>query len=160
MWPLSPESRSRETRHSPPRAPRLRRAVPGVVVIAVGLRQAVLEEGVVIVLLDMMGLQPDARGMDRLDMGGKAAVRLVDVGADVPGTGDHVLRIDARLLEVGLAVGAPIDLVERRGVAVDAVRPELGGHDRGDGLCHAVVVGRTRALDEMLALVTQPDGVG
>src|SRR6266702_3091749 len=102
MRPLSPESRSRETRHSPSRA-RLRRAVPGVIVIAMGLRQAVLEEGVVVILLDMMDLQPDARRMDRLDMGGKAAVRLVNVGADVPRAGDHVLRIDARLLEVGLA---------------------------------------------------------
>src|ERR1700759_972238 len=79
---------------------RLRRAVPGVIVIAMGLGEAVLEEGVVVVLLDVMDLQPDARRMDGLDMGGKAAVRFVDVGADVARAVDHVLRIDAGVLEV------------------------------------------------------------
>src|SRR6266567_3176045 len=143
MRPLSPEKPvARNATFSAWLVARLRRAVPGVIVIAMGLRQAVLEEGVVVILLDMMSLQPDARRMDRLDMGGKAAVRLVDVGADVPRAGDHVLRIDARLLEVGLAVGALVDLVERTGVAVDAVRAELGGHDGGDSLRHAVVVRR------------------
>src|SRR5262249_13856071 len=60
-------------------------AVPAGVVLALGLGVAAVEEGVVIAKVEMVGLQPDARRIDRVAMGGEPAVALVDVGADVLG---------------------------------------------------------------------------
>src|SRR5262249_32568596 len=133
--------------------------MPRLIMIAMDLGQTVPKEGVVVFLLDMMHLQPYSRGMDCLDMGGKAPVSLVNVSADIARARDHVLRIYTRLLEVHLAKLATINFVEGAGVGIDARGSELGGNDGVDGVRHRVVVRRTRALYEMLALVAQPDRI-
>src|SRR5262245_66385998 len=122
-------SRAPHERARGSRSGRLRFRMPGLVVVAMDLREAVAEVGVVVFLLEVMDLQPDARRMDRLDVGREAAVRLVDVGADVARAVDHVLGIDARLLEIGRAERAAVELREGRGVAVGAVGDGPGGGD-------------------------------
>ena len=75
--------------------------IPIALMNSVRRRQSVLEETIVVVLLDMMHLQPDAGDMDRLAMGGEAPVGLVDVVAKVTGAFDDVGGI--------IAVAYPVD---------------------------------------------------
>src|SRR4051794_20717770 len=62
--------------------------VPGGVVGAVGVGEAGGEEALVVRRLDVVGLQPHAGHVDRVDVGREATVRVVDVLADVARAGD------------------------------------------------------------------------
>src|SRR5215217_2619898 len=86
--------------------------VPGAVVAAMGVSQAVLEEALVVLLLHVVGLHPHAGDMDGLDVRRKAPVGLVDVGADVARARDHVLAVLAGLGEVARPEFALIDACE------------------------------------------------
>src|SRR3954452_7992911 len=101
------------------------RRVPTLVVQLVFLRQPATEELLVVLVLDVMGLQPNAGHVDRVRVRREAPVRLVDVGADVARAGDHVGRVVAGLLEVLGSEFAAIDALEQPLVGVDAFRAEL-----------------------------------
>src|SRR5215212_1460726 len=99
--------------------------MPHVIVGTVYVGQAPAEEAVVVLLLDMMGLQPHAGHVDRLAVRWESAVRLVDVGADVPRALDDIGGVIARLVQVLLAELALVDAFEQRLVAVDTGWAEL-----------------------------------
>src|SRR4029077_3772458 len=86
--------------------PALLGSVPEPLMVALRLGVAVVEQRVVIVQVEMVCLQPDARRVDRVAMGREAAVPLVDVGADVLGAGDDVVAVMRHFLEIFVAAVA------------------------------------------------------
>ena len=77
--------------------------MPVAIVVAVGLRQAVAEEAIVVFELHMVDLQPHARNVDGVAMGGESAVRVVDVvaGGQARKAGDLLLWTAASLRQSG-----------------------------------------------------------
>ena len=76
----------------------LRGSVPFGIVVFVRFSQAVAEVPSVVLGLNVMHLEPDARNVDRVAMSGEAAMGVIDIGADVLDAVDHVRAVDRRFL--------------------------------------------------------------
>src|SRR5258708_35485109 len=80
--------------------PRVLRSVPKPLMFALRFGVAAVEQRVVVVQVEMVRLQPHARCVHRVAMGGNTAGPLVDVGADVLGAGDAFIAAERRCLAV------------------------------------------------------------
>src|SRR6185437_16545294 len=126
---------------------------------AVCIGQAVPKEFLVVILLDMMNLEPHTGNVNCLGMGRESSMSVVNVIAHITGARDDVLGIIARLTEVSGPELTLVDPLEQGPVAVDSRRTELVGDHHVDRLVYRSVVRWTHCLDQRLSEPSQPHRV-
>src|SRR5262249_12893521 len=103
--------------------------MPPLLVLPLRFGVAAVEKHVVVAKVEMVGLQPDAGHVDGVAMGGKSAVPLVDVGANVLHAGDHLFLVVRHFLEIARSAILAENSVEIGRIVVGAPLTVFGIHD-------------------------------
>src|SRR5271166_5042574 len=115
--------------------------MPARLMLSLGFGVAAVEQRVVIVEIEVMGLQPNAGRINRVAMGGEASVPAVDIGADVLGAVDDLVAVMGNLANILLAAVALENPAEIGVVAIGPPGPIFGRNDRVHGVGHRRVIG-------------------